>query len=114
MTVVAVATARGILQQRDEIGASVDAALAKASDELNVDRAALDDARAATEETRPAIAEAFVTKVVSGVEALVGLASGLILGALIMYYLLKDGTRLRRSVVAQIDPSIRDEVNSWP
>src|SRR5512132_3607863 len=31
MTVVAVATARGILQQRDEIGASVDAALAKAS-----------------------------------------------------------------------------------
>ena len=30
-----------------------------------------------------------------------------------MYYLLKDGTSLRRSVVAQIDPSIRDEVDSF-
>ena len=30
-----------------------------------------------------------------------------------MYYLLKDGTRLRRSVVAQIDPSIRDEVDGF-
>ena len=44
----------------------------------------------------PAVAEGFITKIVSGVEALVGLASGLILGALIMYYLLKDGTSLRR------------------
>ena len=41
------------------------------------------------------------------------MASGLILGALIMFYLLKDGTRLRRSVVAQIDASIRDEVDSF-
>ena len=113
MTVVLVATARGIIAQRDEIGASVDAALANASDELNVDQAALDEARAAAEKTTPAIAEGFVTKVVSGVEALVGLAGGLILGALIMYYLLKDGTRFRRSIVAQIDPSIREEVNTF-
>ena len=49
----------------------------------------------------------------SGVDALIGLASGLILGALIMYYLLKDGTSLRRAVVAQIAPSIRDEVDSF-
>ena len=113
MTVVLVATVRGVIQQRDEINASVDAALSNASDELAVDQASLDDARAAAEETGPAIAEGFVTKVVSGVDALVGLASGLILGALIMYYLLKDGTSLRRSVVAQIAPSIRDEVDSF-
>ena len=113
MTVVLVATARGIVAQRDEIGASVDAALENASDDLNVDQATLDEARAAAEKTSPAVAEGFVTKVVSGLEALVGLAGGLILGALIMYYLLKDGTRLRRSVVAKIDPSIRDEVDSF-
>ncbi len=113
MTVVLVATARGIIQQRDEISASVDAALSNASVELDVDQESLEDARAAAEDSRPAIAEGFVTKVVSGVDALVGLASGLILGALIMYYLLKDGTRLRRSVVAKIDPSIRDEVDSF-
>ena len=67
----------------------------------------------AAEETSPAVAEGFVTKIVSGVDALIGLASGLILGALIMYYLLKDGTSIRRSVVAQVSPSIRDEVDSF-
>ena len=30
-----------------------------------------------------------------------------------MYYLLKDGTRLRRSVVAQVDPRLRDEVDDF-
>jgi putative heme transporter len=113
MTVVMVATVRGILQQTDEIGASVDAALANASAELEVDQESLDDARAAAEKTEPAIADGFVTKIVSGVEALVGLAGGLILGALIMYYLLKDGTSLRRSVVGQVAPSIRDEVDTF-
>jgi putative heme transporter len=113
MTVVMVATVRGILQQTDEIGDSIDAALVNASAELDVDKESLDDARAAAEGTTPAIADGFVTKVVSGIDALVGLAGGLILGALIMYYLLKDGTRLRRSVVAQIAPSIRDEVDSF-
>jgi predicted PurR-regulated permease PerM len=113
MTVVMVATVRGVLQQTDQIGESVDAALATASAELDVEKESLDDARAAAEATAPAISDGFVTKVVSGVEALVGLAGGLILGALIMYYLLKDGTSLRRSVVAQIAPSIRDEVDSF-
>jgi predicted PurR-regulated permease PerM len=113
MTVVAIGTVRGIVQQRDEIGASVDAAMTNASAELDVDEKSLEDARAAAEETTPAVAEGFLTKVVSGIDALVGLAGGLILGALIMYYLLKDGTSLRRSVVGQIAPSIRDEVDSF-
>ena len=113
MTIVLVATARGIVEQRDEIGASVDAALANAGDDLSVDEEALEEARAAAEKTTPAVAEGFVTKIVSGVEALVGLAGGLILGALIMYYLLKDGTSIRRSLVAKVDASIRDDVDSF-
>ena len=113
MTVVVVATVRGVVDQTAEIGASVDAAMENAAGELDVDRAALEDARAATEEAAPMVAEGFVTKLVSGVDALVGFASGLILGALIMYYLLKDGTRLRQAIVAQVDPSIRDEVDGF-
>ena len=113
MTIVLVATVRGVVQQRDEIGASVDAAMDNASADLEIDQAALDEARAAAEATSPAVAEGFITKIVSGVEAMVGLAGGLILGALIMYYLLKDGTSLRRSVVAQVSPSIRDDVDSF-
>ncbi len=44
---------------------------------------------------------------------LAGLASGLLLGALIMYYLLKDGTHFRRAVVAQVAPGLRDEADGF-
>jgi predicted PurR-regulated permease PerM len=60
------------------------------------------------------IGNGFLTKVISGVGSLIGLVSGLILGALIMYYLLKDGTSLRRSLVARIrDPALRDDVDDF-
>jgi putative heme transporter len=113
MTVVVVATVRGVIQQTDGIGDSVDAAIENAVDDLDIDEEALEDAKAAAEETSPAVAEGFVTKVVSGVNALIGLASGLILGSLIMYYLLKDGTSIRRSLVGQVSPSIREEVDAF-
>jgi predicted PurR-regulated permease PerM len=113
MAVVMVATVKGVLDQSDEIGASVNAAIDKASDQLSVDQGSLDDARAATEGAGPTIAEGVVTKLVEGVNSLLGLVSGLILGALIMYYLLKDGSTLRRSVVAKVDPSNRGEVDGF-
>jgi predicted PurR-regulated permease PerM len=116
MALVVVATVRGVVEQTDQIGASVDAALDKAAeqtDALGVDQAALDQARTAAEEAEPMVTGGVLTNVVSGFSTLVGLASGLILGALIMYYLLKDGTRLRRSVVAQVDPRLRDEVDDF-
>jgi putative heme transporter len=113
MTVVVVATVRGVVDQTDEIGASVGAAIDNAADDLAIDPDSLNDARAATEEAGPMVGEGVVTALVSGVNSLLGLVSGLILGALIMYYLLKDGTALRRNVVAKIDPSIRDEVDDF-
>ena len=113
MTVVLVATVRGVTAQADQIGSSVDAAINKAVDALALDQGSLDEARAAVEEMTPTIAQGFLAELVSGIGALVGLASALILGALIMYYLLKDGTRLRRSVVAQVDPTLRDEVDDF-
>jgi predicted PurR-regulated permease PerM len=113
MTVVMVATVRGVVDQTDEIGASVGAAINKAADELDIDQGSLEDAEAATKEAGPMVGEGVVTALVSGVNSLLGLVSGLILGALIMYYLLKDGTKLRRNVVAKIDPSIRGEVDDF-
>jgi predicted PurR-regulated permease PerM len=113
MTVVVVATVRGVLDQADEIGTSVDAAIANASDDLGIDPDSLNEAKAATKEAGPMIAEGVVTALVSGVNSLLGLVSGLILGALIMYYLLKDGTALRRNVVAKVDPSIRGDVDDF-
>ncbi len=67
MAVVMVATVKGVLDQTDEIGASVNAAIDNASDQLNIHQSSLDDARAATKEAGPTIAEGVVTKFVEGV-----------------------------------------------
>jgi predicted PurR-regulated permease PerM len=113
MTAVIAATVRGVTDQTDEIGDSVDKAIGNAVDALGIDQASLDTARAAVKEAAPAVTGGFLTHLLSGVNTLVGFASGLILGALIMYYLLKDGTRLRRSLVAQVDPRLRAEVDDF-
>jgi putative heme transporter len=113
---VVVGTVRGVVDQADEISAVTDKALdelADQTDELGVDKAELDEARAATEDSAPMIAEGVLATVVSGFHALIAIASGVILGALIMYYLLKDGSRFRRSVVAQVDPKLRGEVDGF-
>jgi predicted PurR-regulated permease PerM len=113
VTGVGVATVRGVIDQADQIGASVDAALANAAGSLEVDPAALDAARDAAATAAPTIGGGLLTELVSGVGTLVGLASGLILGALIMYYLVKDGTSLRRSLVNWIDPPLREDVDGF-
>ena len=82
-----------------------------AVDDHGVDPASLDAVRAATRKPAPMITTGFLTQLVAGFSTLVGVTSGLILGALIMYYLLKDGTRLRRAVVAQFDPRLRGEID---
>jgi len=116
MTGVVVATVRGVTAQTDQIGASVDAALDNLAEQtggLGIDKAELDEARAATEEAAPTVTGGVLAKVVSGFGTLVAVASAVIPGALIMFYLLKDGTRLRRALVAQVDPRMREEADDF-
>ena len=116
MVGVVVATVRGVTEQTDDISGSADAALERAAeqtDALGIEQGELDAARAAIEDAAPMITTGILSGLVSGIGAVVAVASGVILGALIMYYLLKDGTRLRRSVVAQVDPTYRDEVDGF-
>jgi putative heme transporter len=116
MTGVIVATVRGVTDQADQISEVTDKALANAEDQLDVagvDPAALDDAKAATEGAAPIIADGFVTKIVAGVGSIIGLASGIILGALIMYYLLKDGNKFRRAVVGAFPPALRGDIDGF-
>ena len=113
---VIVATARGVIDQADQISTVTDEALANAAEQVDVagvDPAALEDARAATEGAAPTIAEGFVTKVVEGVNSIIGLVSGIILGALIMYYLLKDGNKFRQAVVGMFGPALRGDVDGF-
>jgi putative heme transporter len=113
MTVVVVAAVRGVAEQTDQISASVNAAIAEASDSLNVDQEHLESARESIQSAAPTIGSGFLPELVSGFDKLIGLASGLILGALVMYYLLKDGSRLRRSTVSQFDSAMRGEVDGF-
>jgi putative heme transporter len=55
----------------------------------------------------------FVTKLVAGVGSIIGLVSGIILGALIMYYLLKDGNKFRRAVVGAFRPALQPDVDGF-
>ena len=86
---VLVATVQGVTEQTDQISDSVNAAIKEASDSLAVDQEHW-TRLGLHREAGPTIGEGFLTELVEGFDKAVGLASGLILGALIMYYLLKD------------------------
>jgi predicted PurR-regulated permease PerM len=116
VALVVIATVQGIVDEASQIGATIDDALAAAAEELDavgLEEGALRDARVATEASAPLVAEGLLTRIVSGVGTLVGLVSGLILGVLIMYYLLKDGPRIRGAVVAQVSEPAREEVDGF-
>ena len=113
MAVVLVATVRGVADQMGQINLVTDEAIQAAADQLGVSEADAEAARAAAEEASPMVAEGILTHLVSGVSSLIGLVSGLILGALIMYYLLKDGAKLQRAIVERSNPAIREDVNSF-
>ena len=112
-TVVVVATAKGVVDQLDQIGSSVDAAAAEAQAALGVDQATIDAIQASATSMAPALGGGFLTTLVSGIGTLVGIASGVILGALIMYYLVKDGTTMRRTLVDGIRPAARADVDEF-
>ena len=116
MAGVTVATVRGVTEQGDEISASADKALDKAADEsdaLGISEESLDEARKAIEDADPMITTGVLSGLVSGIGVLVAIAGGVILGALIMFYLLKDGSRLRQAVVKQVDAALRGDVDDF-
>jgi putative heme transporter len=113
MAGVVAAIVRGVSLQADQISESVDAALDKAVAGSGVDVESLEAVREAVQDAAPMITGGLLTEVLSGISTLTGVAVGLILGSLIMYYLLKDGARVRSSVVAQFDPRLRSEIDDF-
>jgi putative heme transporter len=111
MAVVVIATIQGVVDQTDEIGGAADSAIATAAEELGVDPAALEEAQAAAQDSSAVVAEGLLTKVASGIDATIALAGAVVLGALIMFYLLKDGSLFRRTMVERANPAIRGDVD---
>jgi predicted PurR-regulated permease PerM len=117
---VMVAAVVGVVDQSGRIDAEVDRAIERLGDELEptgADPAEIDDAAdevaAIARALLPLLGAGLLTGLVAGVGAVVGFASGVVLGVLIMYYLVKDGTRLRRAVVEQFAPPVRGEIDAF-
>jgi predicted PurR-regulated permease PerM len=117
---VAVAAVAGVVEQSSQIDVEVDRAIDRLGAELEpvgADPAEVedtaDDVVASARALLPLVGGGLLTGLVAGVGTVVGFASGVVLGVLIMYYLVKDGARLRRSVVEQFAPPARDEVDAF-
>jgi predicted PurR-regulated permease PerM len=116
MAGIGVATVHGVTQQTDKISTSVDKAVQTAAgqtDALGIDQDQLDATRDAIVDAAPTIKTGVLAGVLAGFGTLIAIASGVILGALIMYYLLKDGTKLRQALVAKCDPAYRAEFDDF-
>lgn len=102
-------TVRGIVDQAATIGDDVEAALA----EVEVDDETIAQVRDSLEEMKPALTSGVVSIVRSGLSGVSAFAIGALLGALIMYYLLKDGPALRRQLVRSMPPGRDGEVDRF-
>jgi putative heme transporter len=103
VAVVVVLAVRGVLDQTVQIGGQLEEALATSG----LDEATADDLRDAIESLSPVISEGVAKLVVGGIGRLAGFAASAVLGVLIMYYLIKDGRSIRRSLVGSLAPSHR-------
>ena len=96
----------GIASQFDEVVAAVEAGLEK----LTISSGAIADVGETTEDLKPAFTSGFIRAGLAGISALGGFAVGSLLGALIMYYLLKDGEDLRRQLIGMVPAKYQSEL----
>ena len=90
----------GIVREADAIISQVNAALT----EVGVDQPAADSVSDAVASLEPATTTGFLEALVSGIDMLVGVVAGVILGILIMYYMLKEGGSFLRTVESRMMP----------
>jgi predicted PurR-regulated permease PerM len=113
VALVVVAMVQGVGDQLDRIGDSVDDAASEAQASLDIDQTTVDAVTGAVASLSPGVTVGFLTTLVSGVGTLVGLAGGFILGSLVMYYVVKDGTTMRRSLVTGVRPQSQEDVDEF-
>ncbi len=107
---VAILAVRGVIDQGAQINTNSDVAITSLSDltdVLSIEEASLQAVKKAVQEAVPMITTGILAGIVSVFGTLIALVSGSILGALVMYYLLKDGTGMRKTLVSQVRPVSR-------
>lgn len=106
---VAVLTVLGIVDQSDRLMDELEAALV----ELDIDEDIIEEIQAAIEDADPAVTSGIVAAVMSGLSAAGAVLVGALLGTLIMYYLIKDGDDLRRTLVQRAPADQRTSLDEF-
>ena len=107
---------RAVIEETDELSQEIDAALdslSSSTESVQLDVAALEDLREAIASIAGMIGRGLLTGLVSGVGAVIGFVGGSILGALILYYVLKDGPEIRSSMIRWLPERFRAEADSF-
>jgi predicted PurR-regulated permease PerM len=107
---------RAVVEEAGELSDEIDEALdtlSTTTGSVELDAAALEDLRAAITSLAGMIGRGILTGLVSGVGAVIGFVGGAILAVLILYYVLKDGPGIRRSMVGWFPERYRGEVDSF-
>jgi len=102
----------GVVDQTDEIAGRLTEAQAEVQDTIDQsDFAELAESiRNSVGDAGPAARDGIATEIGTFLDSAAGLASGLVLGVVLLYYLLKDGAGLVSSYVARQRPRDREQV----
>jgi predicted PurR-regulated permease PerM len=107
------ASVAGLTSQADAIESAVDDAVRAIAEESGIDTETVQEVRATVDRSAALVLLGSVTALVSGVDALIGLASGVLLGVLVFYYLVKDGALLRERFVQVVPPPHREGLDTF-
>ncbi len=110
---IAAAAIAGVDSQSAKIESAVDDAAQTFADKTGVDTESVQSFRTAVNDSSALVAFGAATDLVAGVNRLVGVASGLLLGTLVFYYVVKDGSLLRRRFVRAVNPRHREKLDEF-
>ncbi len=105
-------TAEALYSQSDALTENLQGAVEEVKtwvEDLPISTAAVDEVDSTAHDAAPVARDGVATAVATLFDSAVGIIAGLILGAMVLYYILRDGTTLtRRWVDRKTDPARRD------
>ena len=113
---VVLLTVRAVIQEASQLTARIDQAMADVAasgDSSGLSAERLQDLRDAIGSIAGVIGKGLMTSLVGGVGAVIGLAAGVILAMLILYYVLKDGPDIRDWMVQRLPAPLHGEAEAF-
>lgn len=105
--VVAWVCASALAEQGDELSASIDNAVIKIRDWLDgtpIPEDVADQVRSTTSDLGPSLVDGLAGRAIDVIDSAFGLITGMILGTIVLYYLMKDGPRMAGDWIGRQQP----------